>query len=230
MSAHPVRRAPALLLLLAITLSGCGGSQIASRQRTRYTVRHGVLPQPSEIRVAEYLADYPEDLPDPAPRALGLTVEAARAAWASHDSEPLLVVQTAVRGRSADVRPPVALMFVVDRSGSMASQDKMSFVRQGLHRLVDQLDPRDTVGIVAFDDRAELLLPLTRVGESAHLHHAIDRLQPRGGTNLSEGVRAGYEQLRDHRLGRMLRRVVLLTDAMANVGETDMRYLSLIHI
>ncbi len=209
------------MILLAMAVSSCGAST-ASRARTRYEVAHGVLPDPSEIRVEEFLADYPEALPDPAPYAAGMTQEAARAQWAAEESEPLLVVQTGVRGRNADVRPPLALMLVVDRSGSMADQDKMTYVRGALHRLVEQLDPRDAVGITAFDNNAELTLPLTRVGEAAALHRAIDTLYPRGGTNLSAGLEVGYGGLARAELEGYMRRVVLLTDAMANVGDTDM--------
>lgn len=205
-----------------LTALGCGGA-MASRARTRYVVRHGILPEPSEIRVAEFLADYDESLPDPSPSPVGLTVEGARAAWAAEVSEPLLVVQTAIRARNPDTRPPMAMMFVVDRSGSMAEADKMSYVRDGLHRLVDQLDPRDAVGLVAFDDRAELLLPVTPVSEGARLHRAIDGLVPRGRTNLSDGLSVGYGALARWSASGHLRRVVLLTDAVANVGETDLR-------
>jgi Mg-chelatase subunit ChlD len=209
------------LLLSALTALGCG-SALASRARTRYVARHGILPQPSEIRVAEFLSDYREDLPDPSPHAAGLTVEAARAAWADERPEPPFVVQTAIRGRNPDVRPPMALMVVVDRSGSMAEADKMTYVREGLHRLVDRLDPRDAVGLVAFDHRAELVLPVTPVAEGRALHRAIDTLAPGGATNLTAGLEAGYGALARWRQSGHLRRVVLLTDAVANVGETDL--------
>lgn len=223
---HP--RIKGLLLMAALLaafapagwLAGCGGA-MASRSRTRYVVAHGLLPRPEEIRVDEFLADYPESAPNPGPEAAGITIEGARAAWSAESSEPLLVVQTAVRGRDPDVRPPIALMFVVDRSGSMAEQDKMTYVRQALHRLIDQLDPRDVVGITAFDDQAQLVIAPTRVGEPQAIHQAIDTLVPRGATNLSEGLRVGYGSLANAPNGTM-RRVVLLTDAIANVGETDL--------
>ncbi len=208
-------------LVLCLALAGCGGMS-ASRARTAYVAAHGQLPEPEEIRVEEYLADYEESLPDPAPHALGMTLEGARAAWGAESEEPLFVAQVAVRARASHVRPPLALMLVVDRSGSMAEADKMTFVREGLHRLVGQLDPADRVGIVGFDDSAELFLPITPVGEGAAIHAAIDRLVPRGGTNLSEGLRAGYQTLEGLAGAGVLRRVLLLTDAMANVGETDL--------
>ena len=209
------------ILLAASQIAGCGAA-MASRSRTRYVVAHGQMPRPEEIRVEEFLADYPESLPDPGPAAAGMTIEGARAAWAAESSEPLLVVQTAVRGRNPDTRPPVALMFVVDRSGSMAQQDKMTYVREALHRLTDELDPNDVVGITAFDDVAQVLLPPTAVGEAATIHQAIDTLVPRGATNLSEGLRTGYAALAAGAPYGTLRRVVLLTDAIANVGETDL--------
>lgn len=216
-----MRREHLAILILAFAVSSCGAA-MASRARTRYVAAHGMMPEPSEIRVEEFLAEYPEALPDPAPYAAGMTIEGARAAWAAESSEPLFVVQAAIRGRNADRRPPLALMLVVDRSGSMAESDKMTYVRQALHRLVDQLDPRDAVAITAFDDVAELILPLTRVGEPAALHQAIDTLYPRGATNLSAGLEVGYGGLAQAGLDGYLRRVVLLTDAMANVGDTDL--------
>lgn len=219
-----MRIVPHLFLILSV-IAGCAGP-MASRARTRYVAAHGILPRPSEIRVEDFLTDYEEHLPNPAPFAAGVTIEGARAAWAGESAEPLFVVQAAVRGRNADFRPPIALMVVVDRSGSMAEADKMSFVREGLHRLVDQLDPRDAVGITAFDDRAELIVPLTRVGEAARLHRAIDTLIPRGATNLSAGLRVGYEALRGYTEPGVRRRVLLLTDAIANVGDTDLRHIA----
>lgn len=218
------RIVPPFFLALSI-IAGCGGA-MASRARTRYVAAHGQLPTPSEIRIEDFLSDYQEQLPNPAPYAAGLTIEGARAAWAAESAEPLFVVQVAVRGRNADVRPPLALMVVVDRSGSMAEEDKMSFVREGLHRLVDQLDPQDAVGITAFDDRAELIVPVTRVGEADRLHAAIDTLSPRGSTNLSEGIAVGYAALRAYPQPGVRRRVVLLTDAIANVGDTDMHHIA----
>lgn len=208
-------------LAVIVEASGCGGA-MASRSRTRYVVAHGAMPTPEEIRVEEFLADYPEAFADPGPDAAGLSLEGARAAWAAESSEPLLVVQAGVRGRDADVRPPLALMLVVDRSGSMNEQDKMTYVRQALHRLVGQLDPRDAVGITAFDDSAQLLLPPTPVAQAGTIHQAVDTLVPRGATNLSEGLRVGYDGLARYAPVGALRRVVLLTDAIANVGETDL--------
>lgn len=209
------------LTLLLFTLVGCGG-MAASRARTAYVAAHGQLPRASEIRVNDFLADYPEPAHDPSPDAVGMTLEGARAAWGGESSEALFVTQVVLSARPSDVRPPLALMVVVDRSGSMAEQDKMTYVREALHRLVGQLDPRDAIGITAFDDRAEVLLPVTRVGEAERVRGAIDALTPRGGTNLSEGLRVGYEALDPFAESGMLRRVVLLTDAVANVGDTDM--------
>ena len=212
------------LILWTLVLAACGGAAEASRARTRYVAAHGILPEPSEIRVEEFLAAYPELLPDPGPRAAGVTIEAARAAWAAEDSEPLFVVQTAVRARNPDARPPMALMVVVDRSGSMAEEDKMTFVRQALHRLVSQLDPSDAIAITAFDDLAEVILPLSPVARAEELgvHRAIDTLMPRGSTNLSHGLEVGYGGLAASAPEGSLRRVILLTDAMANVGHTDL--------
>src|SRR5690348_4756526 len=94
-------------IVLVLASGSCGGAMQSSRAYTRYQVAHGVLPAPEEVRLDEFLAAYPETLPDPAPNAAGLTVEGARAAFADENAEPLVVVQTAVRGRNPDTRPPM---------------------------------------------------------------------------------------------------------------------------
>ena len=213
-----------VLLTLTGVLASCGGraSLVASRGRTSYLASRGHLPQPGEIRVGEFLSDYQEPSHDPAPHAVGMQIEGARAAWSGvRGAEPLYVAQVGIEARNSGIRPPLALMFVVDRSGSMAEADKMSFVREGLRRLVAQLQPTDLVGITAFDDRAVVILPVTPVAERQALLRAIDSLAPNGGTNLSDGLRVGYSALDSFAGQGMLRRVVLLTDAVANVGETD---------
>jgi len=57
-------------------------------------------------------------------------------------------------------------------------------------------------------------------GDGRWLRDAIDRLEPGGGTNLHAGLMLGLDELAHGSLGRMDRRVIVLTDGIANVGVT----------
>jgi Ca-activated chloride channel family protein len=87
--------------------------------------------------------------------------------------------------------------------------------------LVERLSPADRVSIVAYDDEVQLRAPLTPVeGNRDALVAAIHALDAGTSTNLSGGWLKGAETLSDAPADS-LRRVVLLSDGLANVGITD---------
>jgi Ca-activated chloride channel family protein len=90
-----------------------------------------------------------------------------------------------------------------------------------LHIFVDELDAEDLLSIIVYDNEASVLLPAQRVGDGAAVRAAIDRLQPNGGTNLHGGLMLGYAEVETHYAPHFNNRVILLTDGIANQGETD---------
>lgn len=61
-------------------------------------------------------------------------------------------------------RAPSALQVVLDRSGSM-SGERLAAAKGALDRLVDRLDPRDSLGVVAFDDEVSVVVPAGPVAD-----------------------------------------------------------------
>src|SRR5262249_12598827 len=86
---------------------------------------------------------------------------------------------------------------------------------------IDQLRPTDKVAIVAFNDTAHVLREMTAVRSKGDLHAAVGRLHADGSTNLEAGLVTGYRVARDGFVTGASNRVIILSDGLANVGDTQ---------
>jgi len=117
-------------------------------------------------------------------------------------------------------RPRLNLGLVLDRSGSMGGAKKMEHAREAAVFAVEQLLPDDRVSVTIFDEQVELPVPSTKASDRVAIIERIRRVQPRGSTALHAGWTQGANQVREFR-AQGLNRVLLLTDGLANVGETN---------
>jgi Ca-activated chloride channel family protein len=110
---------------------------------------------------------------------------------------------------------------VVDVSGSMREQNRLELVKHALRLLVSQLDARDTIAIVKFTHRRAARAAETSAAQRTLIERAINRSQPDGSTNSEAGLRHGLRASGARARRGANNRVVLLSDGVANVGETD---------
>lgn len=185
--------------------------------------RTEVFVAPDEVRVEEFVNYHRHRLPLP---KVGKSIE-VDARWGNNkvsmsnrDAVLQIGFTTAFENESEDLRP-LNLSLVIDKSGSMASEDKMSRVKESLLKMVKQLRPNDFVSIVVFDNDARVLCPSVRVGNGRRLSNAIDSIYSGGSTNLHGGLMLGYKEARKNYEKDATNRVILLTDGIANVGTTD---------
>ncbi len=137
-----------------------------------------------------------------------------------HQATLQLAVNTAV-DPSTYQRLPLNLVVVVDHSGSMASDGRLDKVKVGLHTLVDNLAAEDRLALISFDDTVTQEATFTTNLDRANLHAAVNRLQPRGATNLYAGLEAGFKQLGEYPKNERQNRVVFLSDGLATAGNTS---------
>ncbi|MGW1798092.1 YfbK domain-containing protein [Streptomyces sp. NPDC001984] len=191
----------------------------ASYGYARRTLADGRRPAPSTIRPEEFVNSFRQDYRRPDGNGFTVTVDGART---NERNWSLVRVGLATRNAEQGERPPAALTFVVDVSGSMSEPGRLDLAKESLDTMTDRLRDDDSVAIVTFSDEAETVLPMTRLdGHRGEIHDAIDGLETQSSTDLSAGVETGYATAVEGLRKGATNRVVLVSDALANDGDTD---------
>ena len=129
-------------------------------------------------------------------------------------------------GPEREVVQPVDLAIVLDRSGSMSGR-KIGDARRAIEQLIDQMDGDDRMAIVTYANTVERLSPLVYLrGDQRHrLLRLVRQVFAGGGTNLGGGLQTGIDLLSHRETGNRQRRVILISDGLANQGITSPRAL-----
>ncbi len=106
---------------------------------------------------------------------------------------------------------PLNLVLVLDRSTSMRGT-RLEKVKIAARQIIDQLSPQDILSVVAFSDRADVLIEAAPVTDPAELRATVSIMRAGGGTEIYHGLAAGLEQCRKHAGPRMVNHIILLTD------------------
>lgn len=110
-----------------------------------------------------------------------------------------------------DNRLPLDLALVIDCSTSMKGH-RLKNVKEAARQIIDELHDEDTLAIVSFNDRAEVVLSDRVGGTRAHAKAGITALRAEGGTEILQGLRIGLREVTAHLRPGVLGHVVLLTD------------------
>lgn len=117
-------------------------------------------------------------------------------------------------------RAPVNLAIVMDRSGSMKGSRLPNAIRAAT-AAVDRLNDGDTVSVVTFDTRTEIVVFPTEIGPGTRerVNASIRSISLGGDTCISCGIEDGLSQL-DRTIGKV-NKMILLSDGDANHGVRD---------
>lgn len=117
-------------------------------------------------------------------------------------------------------------LFVLDVSGSM--QGKYATLAAGVQKALGRMRPNDRFRLVLFNNTShELTSGYTNATPEMVKQYSekLARYQPDGGTNLYAGLKQGLQSLEADRSSA----IILVTDGVANVGETaQKRFLDLL--
>ncbi|NUQ74032.1 MAG: VWA domain-containing protein [Polyangiaceae bacterium] len=119
------------------------------------------------------------------------------------------------------IQAPAAVSVVIDTSGSMAGP-KMEHARSAAKSLIDKLPDGDIVSVITFDDAAQERVPPTMLDGASRqrIRSTISELAPNGSTNMFDGLRQGEARAMSAPNTHAIRRVVLISDGIANIGPS----------
>jgi Ca-activated chloride channel family protein len=124
-------------------------------------------------------------------------------------------------------RQRVALLLIMDKSGSMGydplgGKGKIEMAKEAARLAARALTTGDQIGILAFNDRQEWVVPLTTIKDQSTLDE-IDRkiaaIEPDGGTEILPALSVGLDAIRN--ADADARHIVLLSDGKARTGTRD---------
>ncbi|OGW34568.1 MAG: hypothetical protein A2010_03810 [Nitrospirae bacterium GWD2_57_9] len=106
---------------------------------------------------------------------------------------------------------PTNFSLVLDRSGSMDGE-KMDNLKEAVGYVADHLSDNDLVSVTIFDDQVETLIPNQQARNRGEIKDRLTKVIARGGTQISDGLKAGMAEVRKGYAKDRVNRILLLTD------------------
>lgn len=192
----------------------------ASYANTRRFIQQGQLPPANAVRIEELVNYFRYDYPEPTDGSpFSVNIDVVTCPWTPQHK--LARVGLKAKTIAEDKRPPTNLVFLIDVSGSMASQNKLPLVKQALSILVSKMCEDDQIAIVTYAGNAGMKLNSTSGSQRAVIQQAIDSLVSGGSTNGVAGIQVAYDTAIRSFIKGGANRVILCTDGDFNVGVSD---------
>jgi Mg-chelatase subunit ChlD len=127
-----------------------------------------------------------------------------------------------------DMRPParldlphIALLFVLDKSGSMGAgpegSTKLDLAKAAAIAAADVMNPTDQVGILSFDAAWDWTLPFRGVGKGEWISETLASLQSDGGTDLYKAMVEAHRGIAGKQAA--IKHVIVLSDGLTDKAD-----------
>lgn len=172
------------------------------------------------VRIEEMLNyfTYDYNLPD-GDEPFGVTTVMSDCPW----NEDAKLLQIGLKTEEIDFSeaPDSNLVFLLDVSGSMYSEDKLPLLQKSFAMLVEELSEKDRVSIVTYAGSDEVVLSGVSGDDKDTIIEALEALEAGGSTNGADGIETAYSLAEKYFIEGGNNRVILATDGDLNVGVTS---------
>ncbi len=192
----------------------------ASYSNIRRMINNGETINKNAVRVEEMINYFKYSYPQPKnDDPFSINTEYNEAPW--NPNHKLLKVGLQGKTIPTNLLPASNLVFLIDVSGSMNESNKLPLLKSSFKVLLNQLRPKDKVGIVVYAGSAGMVLPPTSASEKDKIIQALDRLQAGGSTAGGAGIELAYKMAQENFVKDGNNRVIIATDGDFNVGVSS---------
>lgn len=189
----------------------------ASYANVRRMIEYGDYVNPEAVRIEEFINYFDYSYPQPTTDdPFSVTTELSDCPWNSETK--LLLVGLKAKEIQREEREPLNLVFLIDVSGSMFSEDKLPLVQKAFTMLTDNLTEDDRISIVTYAGEERVVLKGTSGADKEKIKEAINSLEAGGSTYGEAGINRAYELAEKYFIKNGNNRVLLATDGDLNVG------------
>lgn len=192
----------------------------ASYANVRRFINQGALPPADAVRVEELINYFSYQYPQPKDEhPFSISTEMVSCPWNTGHQLALIGIQ----GRKMETEnlPSANLVFLIDVSGSMRSENKLPLLKKSLTLLVNNLRDQDQVALTVYAGQAGLVLPSTSGKYKEKILAAINNLEAGGSTAGAAGINLAYDEAAKNFESAGNNRVILATDGDFNVGVSS---------
>lgn len=172
------------------------------------------------VRIEEMLNYFSYDYNDPkGQEPFGVTTQTSTCPW--NEEAQLMMVGLKTQDIDYSRAPASNLVFLLDVSGSMFSDDKLPLLQESFGLLTDNLTKKDRVSIVTYAGEDKVVLEGVSGDKTGKIKKALNALQAGGGTYGSKGIETAYRLAEENYIKGGNNRIILATDGDLNIGLTS---------
>ena len=189
----------------------------ASYANVRRMIEYGEYINPDAVRIEEFINYFDYDYSEPTTNdPFSVNVEMSDCPW--NEEAKLMLVGLKAEDIKKSEREPLNLVFLIDVSGSMFSEDKLPLVQKAFTMLTETLTEDDRISIVTYAGDERVVLKGTSGEDKDKIIDAINSLEAGGSTYGEAGINRAYDLAERYFIDGGNNRVILATDGDLNVG------------
>ena len=189
----------------------------ASYANVRRLINSNIYPPAEAVRIEEMVNYFQYDYSKPRnDEPIALITELTECPWNAQN----MLLKIGMKAKTISTRnlPKANIVFLIDVSGSMESENKLPLLKSAFKLLTDQLRSEDKVSIVVYAGNSGLVLPPTSGAKKQKIKDVLDKLTAGGSTAGGAGILLAYKIASENFIKGGNNRVVLATDGDFNVG------------